>query len=194
MNSQKEKERVGGTAFNGSNRKESFFDVIRRCQDGDTKAMEEIYSDYKSSLFNLTYRYTMNLSSAEDLLQDIFIKIFTGISKLRSPEAFTAWVYRTAINACISSTRKSGRGKHMPLNEIDKPDEAEADNIHIRLDMEKAVSVLPPKQKAVFLLHDVQGFTHEEIAQVMKWSEGTSKSQLFRARMKIRGHLKEKRP
>jgi RNA polymerase sigma-70 factor (ECF subfamily) len=156
--------------------------------------MEEIYSDYKSSLFNLTYRYTMNLSSAEDLLQDIFIKIFTGISKLRSPEAFTAWVYRTAINACISSTRKSGRGKHMPLNEIDKPDEAEADNIHIRLDMEKAVSVLPPKQKAVFLLHDVQGFTHEEIAQVMKWSEGTSKSQLFRARMKIRGHLKEKRP
>ena len=81
----------------------------------------------------------------------------------------------------------------MPLNEIDKPDEAEADNIHTRLDMEKAVSILPPKQKAVFLLHDVQGFTHEEIAQVMKWSEGTSKSQLFRARMNIRGHLKDKR-
>jgi len=156
--------------------------------------MEEIYSDYKSSLFNLTYRYTRNLFSAEDLLQDIFIKIFTRISKLRSPEAFNVWVYRTAINACISSTRKSGRGKHIPLNEIDKPDKAEADNIHIRLDMEKAVSILPPKQKAVFLLHDVQGFTHGEIAQVMKWSEGTSKSQLFRARMKIRGHLKDKRP
>ena len=191
MNSQKEK--VGGTAFNGSNRKESFFEVIRRCQNGDTKAMEEIYSVYKSSLFNLTYRYARDLSSAEDLLQDIFIKIFTCIRKLRSQEAFNAWVYRTAINACISATRKSGRRRHIPLNETDKPDEGEADSLHIRLDMEKAVSILPPKQKAVFLLHDVQGFTHEEIARVMKWSEGTSKSQLFKARMKIKGHLKDKR-
>ena len=155
--------------------------------------MEEIYSNYKSSLFNLTYRYTRNMSSAEDLLQDIFIKIFTGIRKLRSPEAFNAWVYRTAINACISATRKSGRGKIIPLNEINKPDEAEVENVHFKLDMEKAVSFLPSKQKAVFLLHDVQGFTHGEIARVMKWSEGTSKSQLFKARMKIRGYLKDKR-
>ena len=191
MKSQKEK--IGSTAFNGSNRKEFLFDVIRRCQDGDRKAMEEIYSNYKSSLFNLTYRYTRNMSSAEDLLQDIFIKIFTGIRKLRSPEAFNAWVYRTAINACISATRKSGRGKIIPLNEINKPDEAEVENVHFKLDMEKAVSFLPSKQKAVFLLHDVQGFTHGEIARVMKWSEGTSKSQLFKARMKIRGYLKEKR-
>ena len=191
MKSQKEK--VGSTAFNGSNRKEFLFHVIRRCQDGDRKAMEEIYSNYKSSLFNLTYRYTRNMSSAEDLLQDIFIKIFTGIRKLRSPEAFNAWVYRTAINACISATRKSGRGKIIPLNEINKPDEAEVENVHFKLDMEKAVSFLPSKQKAVFLLHDVQGFTHGEIARVMKWSEGTSKSQLFKARMKIRGYLKEKR-
>lgn len=191
MKSQKEK--IGSTAFNGSNRKEFLFDVIRRCQDGDRKAMEEIYSNYKSSLFNLTYRYTRNMSSAEDLLQDIFIKIFTGIRKLRSPEAFNAWVYRTAINACISATRKSGRGKIIPLNEINKPDEAEVENVHFKLDMEKAVSFLPSKQKAVFLLHDVQGFTHGEIARVMKWSEGTSKSQLFKARMKIRGYLKDKR-
>ena len=191
MKSQKEK--VGSTAFNGSNRKEFLFHVIRRCQDGDRKAMEEIYSNYKSSLFNLTYRYTRNMSSAEDLLQDIFIKIFTGIRKLRSPEAFNAWVYRTAINACISATRKSGRGKIIPLNEINKPDEAEVENVHFKLDMEKAVSFLPSKQKAVFLLHDVQGFTHGEIARVMKWSEGTSKSQLFKARMKIRGYLKDKR-
>ena len=191
MNSQKEK--VGVTPFNVSNRKRILFDIIRRCQDGDTNAMEEIYRGYKSSLFNLTYRYTRDLSSAEDLLQDIFIKIFTRIRKLRSPEAFNAWVYRTAINACISSTRRSGRGKHIPLNEIDKPDQAEAANTHIRLDIEKAVSILPPKQKAVFLLHDVQGFTHGEIAQVMKWSEGTSKSQLFKARIKIRDQLKEKR-
>ncbi|MBN1831389.1 MAG: RNA polymerase sigma factor [Deltaproteobacteria bacterium] len=191
MNSQTEK--AGVKAFNGLNRKKSLFDVIRRCQDGDTKAMEEIFSDYKSPLFNLTYRYTKDLSSAEDLLQDIFIKIFTRIRKLRSPEAFNAWVYRTAINACISSIRRSGMGKHIPLDEIDKPRKAEADNTHIKLDMEKAVNILPPKQKAVFLLHDVQGFTDGEIAQVMKWSESTSKSQLFRARMKIRKYLKDKR-
>jgi RNA polymerase sigma-70 factor (ECF subfamily) len=191
LNSQNEK--IGVTTFNDPNRKKSLFDVIRCCQDGDTKAMEVIYRDYKTSLFNLTYRYTRDLSSAEDLIQDIFIKIFTRIRKLRSPEAFNAWVYRTAINACISYTRRSGRRKHIPLNEIDKPDKAEENNTHIKLDMEKAVSILPPKEKAVFLLHDVQGFTHGEIAQIMKWSEGTSKSQLFRARMKIRDHLKEKR-
>ena len=155
--------------------------------------MEGIYSKYKSSLFNLTYRYTRDYSSAEDLLQDIFIKIFTCIRRLRSPEAFNAWVYRTAINTCVSSIRKSSRGKHAPLNETDRYHYTEADNTHIRLDMEKAVRILPPKQKAVFLLHDVQGFTHGEVAEVMKWSEGTSKSQLFRARMKIKDYLKEKR-
>ena len=170
--------------------KDFLLDVVKRCQDGDTKAMERVYLGYKSPLFNLAYRYAKDYSSAKDLLQDIFINIFTHIESLRAPEAFNSWLYRIAINTCISFVRQNRKVNEVSLDEIENTHYSEEVDHPMRQQLEQAVKILPLKQKTVFLLHDVQGFTHTEIAQMTQFSEGTSKSQLFKARMKIREYLR----
>ena len=180
----------GHVPDNDFKNRDFLIDVIRRCQDGDTEAMEMVYIGYKSPLFNLAYRFIGNYSSAEDLTQDIFITIFTHIDRLRFPEAFNSWLYRIAVNTCMSFARKKGKAKEVSLHEMENTDYSEDDENPIKGHLEQAITILPPKQKTVFLLHDVQGFTHDEIAQIMKSSEGTSKSQLFKARMKIRDYLR----
>jgi RNA polymerase sigma-70 factor (ECF subfamily) len=170
--------------------KDFLLDVVKRCQDGDTKAMEMVYIGYKSNLFNLAYRFTRNYSSSKDLLQDIFINIFNNIDRLRAPEAFNSWLYRIAINTCISFVRQKVKAKEVSLDEIENTHYSEEIDHPMRQHLEQAVRILPLKQKTVFLLHDVQGFTHTEIAQITKFSEGTSKSQLFKARMKLKDYLR----
>ena len=170
--------------------KDFLLDTVNKCQDGDTEAMENVYIVYKSSLFKLAYRFTGDFSLAEDLLQDIFIKIFTNIKKLRSPEAFNNWLYRIAVNTCMSFARKKKKTKEIPLKEIENTAHSENDENQVRQQLEQAIDILPPKQKIVFQLHDVQGFTSAEIAKIMRNSEGTAKSQLFKARMKIRNFLR----
>ena len=178
-------------ATNDLKNKDFLFDVIRRCQDGDNEAMETVYTHYKFSIFNLAYRFAGNRTSAEDLQQEIFIKIFTQINKLRSLEAFNSWLYRIATNTCISFIRKRGRMNEVPTEEIEKVPIPNNNKISVKQDLEKAIKTLPSKQKMVFILHDVQGFTHMEIAKIMRLRQGTSKSQLFKARMKLRNYLKE---
>jgi RNA polymerase sigma-70 factor (ECF subfamily) len=178
------------SATNDFNNKDFLLDVVKRCQDGDTRAMETVYIGYKAPLFNLAYRFARNYSSAKDLLQDIFINIFTSIDRLRAPEAFNSWAYRIAINTCISYVRHKGKAREVSLDEIENADCSKDGDHPMRQHLEQAIQILPPKQKTVFLLHDVQGFTHTEIAEITKLSEGTSKSQLFKARMKIRDYLR----
>lgn len=172
--------------------KDFLFDTVRQCQEGNTDAMEKVYNAYKSPLFSLTWRFTGDISLAEDLLQEIFIKIFTGIKKLRAPEAFNSWLYRIAFNTCLSFGRKKWKIKEVPLKEIEDMGYIEADKNQIRMQLDHAVGKLPPKQKIVFQLHDIQGFTYDEIAKIMKCKEGTAKSQLFKARTKIRHILRSK--
>lgn len=176
--------------YQEKNDKDLIFDLVRGCQEGDTEAMESIYTAYKSSLFNLAYRFTSDSFLAEDLLQEIFIKIFLNIKKLRSPEAFTTWLYRIAVNTCMSFVRKKGKTREVAMEEIKDAGHSENTGNQVRLQLEQALKVLPPRQKIVFQLHDVEGFTHTEIARIMKSSEGTAKSQLFKARMKIRNYLR----
>ena len=174
--------------------KEFLSDVVKRCQDGDTKAMETVYKGYKTSLFNLAYRFSRNHSSAEDLLQEIFIKVFSEIKQLRSRENLKSWMYRIAVNTCINFTRKKRVTKEISLNDIEDVYGHEDESSLFMKYLEGAVQLLPPKQKSIFLLHDVQGFTHAEIADIMKLREGTIKSQLFKARMKLRESLGEQAP
>lgn len=183
-------ESIGNVTDKDFKDKDFLFDVIKRCQDGDKKAMEMVYINYRTPLFNLAYRFSGNYSSAEDLLQDIFIKIFTKINRLRSLEAFNSWLYCIAINTCMSFARKKGKAKEVSLDEMDNTPHSQYDKNSVKGELEYAIQILSPKQKSIFLLHDVQGYTHIEIAEMMKSTEGTSKSQLFKARMKIRNHLR----
>ena len=170
--------------------KDFLFETVKQCQDGDTGAMENVYMAYKSPVFKLAYRFTGDYYLAEDLLQDIFIKIFTSIKKLRSPDAFNSWLYRIAANTCMSFARKKKKTREVSLKEIEDTGHSEDGENLVRQQIEKAMEILPPKQKIVFQLHDVQGFTSAEIAKIMKSSEGTAKSQLFKARMKIRKFIR----
>lgn len=171
--------------------------LIKRSQKGDIEAMEALYELYKRPLFTLVYRHTFNFEVAEDLLQDIFLKIFTHLQDIKNEETFKGWVYRLALNVCYSYHRwkKVKLQKTIPLAKVEntiheKPYETDERMMHRPLD--EAIQGLPHKLRSIFLLHDAQGFKHEEIAQVLGCSVGTSKSQLFKARMRIREYLKSK--
>lgn len=171
--------------------------LIRRGKEGDHQALEEIYERYKSSFFNLAYRYTYDKVAAEDLLQDIFIKIFTHLQDVQKEETFVAWMYRIATNSCYSYLRSKKSRDHrlVALSSVEGRKEEAVYDSHeasLRRPLEEAVQLLPEKLRAVFLLHDVEGHKHEEIARMLGIEIGTSKSQLFKARLKIREFLKNK--
>ena len=176
---------------------ENLLKWLKRSREGDHEAMEMIYTHFKSSLFGLSYRYTYNAAAAEDLTQDIFVKVFTNLSLLDNDKAFIGWIYRVAVNTCLSYLRSNKKvfKRSVPFDDLagvlnDK--DARADEKMMSRSIEEAISKLPTKLKSVFLLHDVQGFKHKEIAIILSCSTGTSKSQLFKARNKIKNFLKDK--
>ncbi len=170
-------------------------DLIVRSRKGDIQAMEAIYERFNRSIFNLVYRHTNNREIAEDLLQDIFIKIFTRLQDLRTEDTFVGWLYRIALNTCYSYLRssKSTLQRTLSLSEMEgriNGQTYEPRDRMIKESLDDAIQSLSGKLKTIFLLHDVQGFKHREIALMLSCSVGTSKSQLFKARMKIRKYLK----
>jgi RNA polymerase sigma-70 factor (ECF subfamily) len=177
---------------NGINLSDSFFlkDLIRRGCEGDIQALEAIYKQFNRPLFNL-------VEVAEDLLQDIFLKVFSHLHDVRNAETFVGWIYRIAVNTCYSYLRrkKSQLQRTMPLDKVEGKIEAKTyksgDEI-MKKSLDDAIQNLPDKMKRIFLLHDVQGFKHKEISRMLGCSMGTSKSQLFKARMKIREFLGKK--
>jgi RNA polymerase sigma-70 factor (ECF subfamily) len=177
---------------------EPLADLIARGRSGDAGALESIYHRFRVSFFNLARRYAGDRATAEDLLQDIFIKIFTHLDDVKNSEMFPGWAYRIALNTCFSHLRekKSSAGRTVALNDLEfaLPDvSSPGPESDLRKPLEDAIAGLPARLKQVFLLHDVQGFKHEEIAGMLRLSVGTSKSQLFKARLKIRTYLKARR-
>ncbi|MGB8951704.1 MAG: RNA polymerase sigma factor [Candidatus Aminicenantales bacterium] len=173
---------------------ETLADLIRRSCCGDATAMEAIYLRFKNALFGLAYRYTYDRTAAEDLLQEIFLKIFTHIKDVRRVETFVGWIYRIALNTCYSYLREKRieLRKFVPLGEVEgilREETRDSSDVAVKKSLEEAIARMPEKLKRIFLLHDVQGFKHHEIARMLGLSVGTSKSQLFKARMKVREYL-----
>ncbi len=173
-------------------------DLINRSCGGDAQAMEAIYERFNRPLFSLIYRYTTNREVAEDLLQDVFLKIFSNLQTLRNTETFVSWMYRIAVNTCFGYLRgsKSQFQKTVPLNNVKErigEDATGSSDRFLKKSLDEAIHSLPARMKTIFLLHDVQGFKHEEIAPMLGCSVGTSKSQLFKARMRIRERLEKKK-
>jgi len=184
---------------NGIDLSDSFFlkDTIKRGREGDIQALEAIYKHFSRPLFNLVYRYTYNSEIAEDLLQDIFLKVFSHFQEIRNEETFVGWIYRIAINTCYSYLRgkKLQLQRTTPFSEVEGTIEGkthQSSDETVKKSLDDAIQKLPRKMKSIFLLHDVQGFKHKEISRMLGCSMGTSKSQVFKARMKIREYLKNK--
>jgi RNA polymerase sigma-70 factor (ECF subfamily) len=172
-------------------------ELVRRGREGDLMAMESIYGMFKGPVFGLVYRYAQNRVAAEDLLQDVFLKVFGNMRNVRDAATFPGWVFRIAVNTAYSYLRqkRAQADKNVPLDELEGKIEdrtgapVEKD---LQRPLEQAIQALAPRLRSVFLLHDVQGFKHEEIARTLGCAVGTSKSQLFKARIRVREFLKAK--
>ncbi len=173
---------------------DTLVEFIRRSRKGDATAMEAIYTKFKTPIFNLALRHTNCTSAAEDILHDTFVRVLSHLGTLEKEEAFVGWLYRIAINTIFSYLRgkKFSREKTQSLDDLDgtrsEPSVAPSAQL-IGGPLEKAIRELPAKMRTVLLLHDMQDFKHEEIAHVLGCSVGTSKSQLFKARQRLRTFL-----
>jgi RNA polymerase sigma-70 factor (ECF subfamily) len=171
--------------------------LIQRSREGDLQAQGLLYEHFKSSLFSLALRYTYNFAAAEDVIQDVFVKVFTSLHTLDDDKAFIGWLYRIAVNTCLSYLRSHKKLRHKTISLEDVQgiladgEPSATQKVENKI-LEQAIQKLPPSLKSVFLLHDVQGFKHKEIANILGCSVGTSKSQLFKARKRIRELLEHK--
>jgi RNA polymerase sigma-70 factor (ECF subfamily) len=186
----------GGPVW-GTADKDRLAELVARGRDGDLAAVESIYEMFKRPVFGLVYRHSQNQAVAEDLLQDVFLKIFSNLRNVRDAGTFPGWVFRIALNTCYSYLRqkKSQGGKFVSLEDLGgNVEDLESEPVEkdLRGPLESAIQTLAPRLRSVFILHDVQGFKHEEIARALGCSVGTSKSQLFKARIKLREFLRSK--
>ncbi|MFV0388789.1 MAG: RNA polymerase sigma factor [Pyrinomonadaceae bacterium] len=172
------------------------FELTRLAGDGNLQAFETLYAKYHRRTYSICLRMTNNVTEAEDLTQEVFIQLFRKVGSFRGESAFTTWLHRLTVNQVLMHFRKRSVKNEKTTEDGEIPEYAlpqskYTSNLPIltRLDLKKAVSELPPGYRAVFLLHDVEGFEHAEVAEMLGVSVGTSKSQLHKARLKLRGLL-----
>jgi len=176
-------------------------EAIKGAQQGDIACFETLYSLHKRRVYSVCFRMTRNVEMAEDLTQDAFLQLYRKISTFRGDSAFSTWLHRLAVNIVLMQLRKKGlpeislddsidsNAEDGPAREIATPDRVLVGTID-RVNLSRAVDNLPPGYRIIFLLHDVEGYEHNEIAEMLGCSVGNSKSQLHKARTKLRDLLK----
>src|ERR1044071_9145212 len=177
---------------------ESDQQLAKAAAGGDMAAFEELYRRHNRRVYALCLRMTQNQTEAEDLMQESFIQLFRKIGSFRGDSAFTTWLHRLTVNQVLMHFRKRSVKLEKTTEEGDTPVQVvqgtENPNqmpVVDRIALDKAIAQLPPGYRTVFVLHDVEGQEHEEIARMLGCSVGTSKSQLHKARMKLRGLLRQ---
>lgn len=165
-------------------------DLVERAKARDEAAFEALYHRYKRMVYTLTYRMTHEISSAEDLTQEVFLLVWRKIGTFRGEASFSTWLYRLALNECRGFFRKTHvEAKTVDLEDVMATTKPEEGRSLFRSRLEEAMARLPGGYREVFTLHDVQGLNHEEIAEILGCSVGNSKSQLFKARARLKQML-----
>jgi RNA polymerase sigma-70 factor (ECF subfamily) len=179
-------------------------EAIERAKQGDADAFQALYDKHKRRVYSLCLRMTANTAEAEDLTQEAFLQLYRKIATFRGESAFSTWLHRLSVNVVLMHLRKKGlpvvsleettqgAEEDAPKKDFGAEDLALAGSID-RLQLQKAVDDLPPGYRTIFVLHDVEGYEHNEIAEIVGCSIGNSKSQLHKARMKLRDLLKMNR-
>lgn len=176
-------------------------DAIRLAQNGDAAAFEHLYHLHSRKVYSLCLRMVGNPAEAEDLTQEVFLLLFRKIQTFRGDSAFSTWLHRLTVNIVLMRFRK----KKLAESSFDEATEADEEagipglefggpDLRLkgaidRVNLERAVDQLPPGYKIIFILHDIQGFEHNEIAEMLDCSLGNSKSQLHKARLRMRDLL-----
>jgi RNA polymerase sigma-70 factor (ECF subfamily) len=179
--------------------------VIRLAQRGDAAAFECIYRLHSRRVYALCLRMVGNTTEAEDLTQEAFLQLFRKIHTFRGESAFSTWLHRLSVNIVLMRLRKKSL-LQTSLEEIIEPDEEMgeprmefgAPDLLLtgsidRINLQRAIDQLPLGYKAAFVLHDIEGYEHHEVAEIMGCSAGNSKSQLHKARIRLRELLQELR-
>ena len=175
-------------------------EAISRAQAGDEVSFEILYNLHKRRVYSLCLRMTRDCSRAEDMTQEAFLQLYRKIGSFRGESAFATWLHRLTVNIVLMTFRKKGlqevsfeesqesQSDNAPARELGAVDAVLRGSLD-RITLERVIADLPPGYRIIFLLHDVEGYEHNEIAEILGCSIGNSKSQLHKARIKLRGLL-----
>ena len=170
--------------------------LVERCRQGDLAAFEAIYRTHAGRLYSVAVRMLGNTADAEDMLQEIFMSAHRKLDSFRGDSALGTWLYRLATNLCLDHLRsRASKSDQLTGGLDDAPALADgasrrlAERTVERMDLERALAQLPQGCRTAFVLHDVEGLEHREVAEMLGIAEGTSKSQVHKARMRLREML-----
>jgi len=182
-------------------------DLLKKARNGDIEAFEQLIEDYQKRVFNIALRMIGNYDDANELAQEVFIRIFKSIKDFKEESSLSTWIYRITTNVCLDEIRKRKNKNVVSLDEEVKLEEGDlqrqvedtrptpdviAEKNEVRKLVKDAIMSLPEEQRTVIILRDIQGFSYEEIAKIMKCPEGTVKSRINRSRQILRDRLKPK--
>jgi RNA polymerase sigma-70 factor (ECF subfamily) len=161
--------------------------LVERFKNGDEKAFDEIFDKYERALYSICYRFTRNDADAREITQDVFIKVYRNLRKFSGRSKFFTWVYRIAVNTCISARRKEHHATAIeqgPAPSLDR-------NIRMKIAIDSAMAKLPERQRLAFILRHYEGYKYDEIGQIMGISSGAVKAHHHQAVKKLRVFLKD---
>lgn len=169
-------------------------DDIRRAQSGDVSAFDRLYHEHVGRVHALCLRMSGSTAEAERLTQDVFVRMWQQLPSFRGESAFSSWLHRIAVNTVLQDRRSNGR-RSARVETVDDVDDVPSRHDHqgdpeLRLDLERAIAALPDGARIVLVLHDIEGYTHDEIAELCGIAAGTARAQLHRARRLLRKSLK----
>jgi RNA polymerase sigma-70 factor (ECF subfamily) len=184
------------TDTNTTVRFDSDLEMVKRAQEGDSDAFAALFHQHKARIYSVCLRMTNNTAEAEDLTQDAFLQVFRKLSTFRGDSALSTWLYRIAVNTVLMHFRK----KALRQISLDEPYNQDAKTVRReygsrddrltgsvdRIALARAIKELPDGYRTIFLLHEVEGYEHQEIAELLECSVGNSKSQLHKAKLRIR--------
>ncbi len=160
---------------------------------GDRLAFERLYRTHVNRVFSLCTRMAGSRTMGEELTQDVFVRAWEKLPQFRGESAFSTWLHRLAVNVVLNARKTEGRNAARTddgdVADERRPETARAPMYGERMDLAEAISKLPPGARKIFVLHDVEGYRHEEIAEMCGITSGGSKAQLHRARLLLRGAL-----
>jgi len=177
------------------------FELTQAAANGNMIAFEEVYNRHHRRVYSICLRMLQNATEAEDLTQDVFIQLHRKIGSFRGDSAFTTWLHRMTVNQVLMHFRKRNVKFEKTTEEGETPVQIVSGTANPlkmpvvdKIAIEHAIEQLPTGYRNVFVLHDVEGYEHEEVARILGCSVGTSKSQLHKARLKLRKLLQKKAP
>ncbi len=182
--------------INSVERPKSDAELIRMAKEGNPDAFAALFNAHKSKVYSICLRMTGNTAEAEDLMQDAFLQVFRKLASFRGDSALSTWLYRVTVNTVLMHFRKKGLHQvslDAPVNrdngtqkrEHGKVDDRLSGSVN-RIDLTRAMKELPTGYRTIFVLHEVKGYEHHEIANLLRCSVGNSKSQLHKAKTRMR--------